>query len=115
MGVEALLAVGEGGRDKVKPVSNEQTEWLEKRIDELHSRIAPITNFTIPGGCSVVSMCHVSRTVCRRAERAAIRAAQSQDIDTSALIFLNRLSDYLYALGRVLTEFFEVEEILWQP
>ncbi|MBS6459690.1 MAG: cob(I)yrinic acid a,c-diamide adenosyltransferase [Alistipes sp.] len=115
MGVEALLAVGEGGQDKVKPVSNEQTEWLEKRIDELQSRIAPITNFTIPGGCSVVSMCHVSRTVCRRAERAAIRAAQSQDIDTSALIFLNRLSDYLYALGRVLTEFFEVEEILWRP
>lgn len=115
MGVEALLAVGEGGRDKVKPVSDEQTEWLEKRIDELQSRIAPITNFTIPGGCSVVSLCHVCRTVCRRAERAAIRAAQSQDIDTSALIFLNRLSDYLYALGRVLTEFFEVEEILWRP
>lgn len=115
MGVEALLAVGEGGRDKVKPVSNEQTEWLEKRIDELQSRIAPITNFTIPGGCSVVSMSHVCRTVCRRAERAAIRAAQSQDINTSALIFLNRLSDYLYALGRVLTEFFEVEEILWRP
>lgn len=115
MSVEALLAVGKGGQDRVKPISGEKTEWLEKRIDDLQSRIAPIENFTIPGGCSVVSMCHVCRTVCRRAERAAIRAAQSYDIDTSAPIFLNRLSDYLYALGRMLTEFFEVEEILWRP
>lgn len=115
MSVEALLAVGEGGRDKVKPVSDEAIERLEKRIDELQSRIAPITNFTIPGGCSVVSMCHVCRTVCRRAERAAIRASQEHEIDASALVYLNRLSDYLYALGRVLTEFFDVEEILWRP
>lgn len=115
MGVEALLAVGEGGRDKVQPVNGENIDWIEQRIDELQSRIAPITCFTIPGGCAVVSMCHVCRTVCRRAERAAIRASQSHDIDPSALVFLNRLSDYLYALGRRLTEFFNVEEILWRP
>ncbi len=115
MGVEALLAVGECARDKVKPVGDENIDWIENRIDDLQSRIAPITNFTIPGGCTVVSMCHVCRTVCRRAERAAIRASQSHDIDESALIFLNRLSDYLYALGRRMTEFFKVEEILWHP
>lgn len=115
MGVEALLAVGEGGRDKVQPVSDENIGWIEQRIDELQSKIATIKNFTIPGGCAVVSMCHVCRTVCRRAERAAIRASQSHEIDASALVFLNRLSDYLYALGRWLTEFFKVEEILWRP
>ena len=115
MSVETLLAVGEGGHGKVKPISEENIGWLERRIDDLQSKIVPITNFTIPGGCAVVSMCHVCRTVCRRAERAAIRASQSHDIDASALIFLNRLSDYLYALGRMLTEFFAVEEILWHP
>lgn len=116
MSVEALLAVGRGGEDKVKPLSGECISSIEGRIDDLQSRTKPITSFTIPGGCETVSLCHVCRTVCRRAERCAVRAAaESGNVDTSALIFLNRLSDYLYALGRVLTEKFDVEEILWRP
>lgn len=117
MSVEALLAVGEGegGSDKVKSIAAEQTEWLEGRIDALQAQTKPITNFTIPGGNKVVSLCHVCRTVCRRAERAAIRAAQAHEIDESALVFLNRLSDYFYAIGRALTDIFRVSEILWQP
>ena len=115
MSVEALLAVGEGGRDKVQPISAEQIEWLEGRIDALQAQTKPITNFTIPGGNKVVSLCHVCRTVCRRAERAAIRAAQTHEVDESALVFLNRLSDYFYALGRALTDIYKVEEILWRP
>lgn len=115
MSVEALLAVGEGGRDKVAPIDNKHIEWIESRIDELQAQTNPITNFTIPGGNIVVSLCHVCRTVCRRAERAAIRAAQSHEIDESALVFLNRLSDYFYALGRVLTDIYCVDEILWRP
>lgn len=115
MSVEALLAVGEGGKEKVQPIAAEQIAWLEERIDALQAMSKPITNFTIPGGNKVVSLCHVCRTVCRRAERAAIRAAQSHEIDESALVFLNRLSDYFYALGRALTDIYRVEEILWRP
>lgn len=115
MSVEALLAVGEGGHDKVQPIAAEQIEWLEGRIDALQAQTKPITNFTIPGGNKVVSLCHVCRTVCRRAERAAIRAAQTHKVDESALVFLNRLSDYFYALGRALTDIYKVEEILWRP
>ena len=69
----------------------------------------------IPGGNAVVSMCHVCRTVCRRAERAALRADEKYGTDAEALMFLNRLSDYFYALVRMLTAHYEVDETLWIP
>ncbi len=115
MGVEALLATGKGGEERVAPLAADAVEWLEGRIDALQAGVRPVTNFTVPGGCALVSQCHVCRTVCRRAERAALRAAESYTVDRSALIYLNRLSDYLYALGRLLTERLGVEEVLWKP
>ena len=68
-----------------------------------------------PGGHEVVSMCHVCRTVCRRAERAALRADALHAVDSSVLVWLNRLSDYFYVLGRSLTAHFDVQETLWIP
>lgn len=115
MSVEALLAVGKGGENKVKPLDEGIVRWIEERVDALQAHIKPIMRFTIPGGCRVVSLCHVCRTVCRRAERYAVQAADNYNIDCSAVIFLNRLSDYLYALGRALTETLQVEEIEWRP
>ena len=105
MTVEALLARGKSGCEKVAPLAPEAVTWLEGRIDK----------FTIPGGNAVVSMCHVCRTVCRRAERAALRADEKYGTDAEALMFLNRLSDYFYALGRMLTAHYEVDETLWIP
>lgn len=115
MTVAALLAVGRGGEGKVAEPSEEVVVALERRIDELSSRVKPITKFTIAGGNKIVSMCHVCRTVCRRAERAALRAAEVTTVDESVFRYLNRLSDYLYNLGRLLTERLHVEEILWIP
>ena len=115
MTVSALLAVGESGSDKVAPLDASTVEWLEHRIDAMQAFVRPIDKFTIPGGNAVVSMCHVCRTVCRRAERAALRAGQKYGVDATALVYLNRLSDYFYLLGRVLTEHFGVEELLWIP
>lgn len=115
MTVEALLAVGEGGRDKVQPLDPACTEWLESRIDAMQAALPEIDKFTLPGGHSAVSLCHVCRTVCRRAERTALRADQEFGVDASALVWLNRLSDYFYLLGRTLTARFRVEEVLWIP
>ena len=103
MTVEALLARGKSGCEKVAPLAPEAVTWLEGRIDALQAAVPPIDKFTIPGGNAVVSMCHVCRTVCRRAERAALRADEKYGTDAEALMFLNRLSDYFYALGRMLT------------
>ena len=115
MSVEALLATGESGSDKVAPLAPETISWLEERIDVLQESLKPIDKFTIPGGNAVVSMCHICRTVCRRAERAALRADAKYGVDPTALIWLNRLSDYFYLLGRSLTARYAVEEVLWIP
>lgn len=115
MSVEALLAVGESGSDKVAPLTPETISWLEERIDALQESLKPIDKFTIPGGNAVVSMCHVCRTVCRRAERAALRADAKYGVDPTVLVWLNRLSDYFYLLGRSLTARYAVEEVLWIP
>ena len=115
MTVAALLAVGEGGKDKVAPISEDSITWLERCIDRMQEEIPAITKFTIPGGHTTVSLCHVCRTICRRAERAALRAMEVADIDNSATRYLNRLSDYLYNLGRCITERMKVEEKLWIP
>ena len=101
--------------EKVAPLAPEAVTWLEGRIDALQAAVPPIDKFTIPGGNAVVSMCHVCRTVCRRAERAALRADEKYGTDAEALMFLNRLSDYFYALGRMLTAHYEVDETLWIP
>lgn len=115
MSVEALLAVGKSGSDKVAPLAPETISWLEERIDALQESLKPIDKFTIPGGNAVVSMCHVCRTVCRRAERAALRADAKHGVDPTVLVWLNRLSDYFYLLGRSLTARYAVEEVLWIP
>lgn len=115
MSVAALLAVGKGGEGKIAPIAKERITDLEKAIDRMQTELPEISKFTIPGGHRAVSLCHVCRTVCRRAERAALRAGDITEVDSSATIYLNRLSDYLYSLGRLLTERLKVEEHLWIP
>ena len=115
MGVAALLAVGCGGEGKVAPIEAQHIEELEQSIDRLQTELKPITKFTIPGGHRACSLCHVCRTVCRRAERAALRAGETMPVDRGATKYLNRLSDYLYTLGRVLTERLKVDEQVWIP
>ena len=115
MTVSALLAVGKGGEDKVTDLKAEATEELEAWIDQMQEQLPAITKFTIPGGDERISLCHICRTVCRRAERAALRAAELSEINNSAIIYLNRLSDYFYLLGRSITALTNSVEILWIP
>ncbi|MCI5718698.1 MAG: cob(I)yrinic acid a,c-diamide adenosyltransferase [Alistipes sp.] len=115
MTVAALLAVGKGGEDKIAPLSADAALPLEEAIDRMQEQLPAITKFTIPGGDERMSLCHVCRTVCRRAERAALRADAEHGTDAGVLVYLNRLSDYFYVLGRTVTAKLGVEEILWIP
>ncbi|MCD7969691.1 MAG: cob(I)yrinic acid a,c-diamide adenosyltransferase [Alistipes sp.] len=115
MSVEALLASGDISQSKIADISPDQTGYLEKRIDYISEQLQPLTRFTIPGGHPLVSLCHICRTVCRRAERQAVHAAAAFDIPSGAMAYLNRLSDYLYQLGRKLSEEYAVTEVLWEP
>ena len=111
----SFLAVGNGGECGIESLEKRGVAWLEERIDTLQAELKPIEYFTIPGGCRVVSQCHICRTVCRRAERAVLRAAAEHKSDCGVQAYLNRLSDWFYLLGRLLTEYFEVCERLWIP
>lgn len=90
------------------------TEQLEFWIDELDSQLPPITNFVIPsGGFSCTHLNH-ARTVCRRAERAAVELVQSGKVDAEVGKYLNRLSDLLFVSGRIAASREKREENLWQ-
>lgn len=115
MTVCSSLAVGSNCEYEIPAITDEHIAWLEGRIDALQAELKPVEYFTIPGGCELASLCHICRTVCRRAERRAIEAAESYEVDKHLLVLLNRLSDYLYALCRTITERLDAEEVLWQP
>ena len=115
MTVEALLAVGKGGEDKVTKLKGNATSTLEAYIDQMQAQLPAINKFTIPGGDERISLCHVCRTVCRRTERAALRAGTQHEIDCDVISYLNRLSDYFYLLGRSVTKLCNIEEIEWLP
>lgn len=115
MTVCSLLAVGCGCDYEIPKISEDDIAWLERRIDALQAELKPIEYFTVPGGCELASLCHICRTVCRRAERRAIEAAENYTVDKVLLMLLNRLSDYLYALCRTIVERLGAEEILWKP
>jgi cob(I)alamin adenosyltransferase len=117
MTASALLATSEKVMltNKVAPIGTEHIKALEQLIDKYQAEVKPVDKFTIPGGHRAVSLSHVCRTVCRRAERAALLARAEFPGDESATIYLNRLSDYFYALGRLLAERLKVVEHLWIP
>ena len=117
MTVEALLAVSDEtqGKSKVKDILDNNISWLESRIDDIDITLKPINYFILPGGHPLISWTHICRTICRRAERTAVRASHEHNISENAIIYLNRLSDYLYLLGRKLTDELGVKENLWIP
>lgn len=88
---------------------------LEQEMDTMDEQLAPLKNFILPGGHSTVSVCHLCRTVCRRAERLTVALSQSgEPVDDLAIQYLNRLSDYFFILARFLSKELGVEEVIWK-
>jgi cob(I)alamin adenosyltransferase len=108
--VGADIAVPHGGDKARLRVSAEQTTWLEERCDEVNATLPALRSFVIPGGSPAAAQLHVCRTVCRRAERAAI--ACGAELGEEVVRYLNRLSDLLFILSRGANE---GDEPLWQP
>lgn len=77
-----------------------QVAWLEAAIDALNEALPPLTSFILPGGSPGAAALHVARTIARRAERAAVTTARAEPLNPEALIYLNRLSDYLFVAAR---------------
>jgi cob(I)alamin adenosyltransferase len=90
-------------------------ELLEKEMDAMDAQLPPLKNFILPGGHPMVSICHVCRTVCRRAERLAVALHESEVVESIVLQYLNRLSDYFFMLARQLAQDLDAEEVIWKP
>lgn len=86
---------------------------LEVAMDAMNTDLPKMTHFILPGGSLAVSHTHICRTVCRRAERRTVELAGEVPLDESVVIFLNRLSDYFFVLGRHLARIEGIEEIKW--
>lgn len=88
---------------------------LEKEIDTMDEGLPKMRNFILPGGHESVSFCHIARCVCRRAERLVIALSQNEKVPNLIIVYLNRLSDYLFVLARKMGKELNVEEVLWRP
>ena len=91
-----------------------QAEWLEETIDRLNANLAPLKSFVLPGGSEAAARTHVARAEVRRAERAMVALADTEPTNPAALAYINRLSDYLFVLARVLNDN-GASDVKWVP
>ena len=94
-------------------IADEDIQRLERAIDEADAMLPPLKAFVIPGGARGSAVCHVCRTVCRRAERRILAMAEEHEVTENVSAFVNRLSDYLFVLARKMNILAETDEIYW--
>jgi cob(I)alamin adenosyltransferase len=95
-------------------MTEDQVKRLEVVLDELNSALPRLKEFILPGGTRAASLAHLARTVCRRAERSLVALSSSEKVVDPTRIYLNRLSDLLFVLGRVLNREGGRGDVLWQ-
>jgi cob(I)alamin adenosyltransferase len=110
----SLAADPEKSNMKLPDLLPSDIELLEKWMDEMDKDLEPMKFFVLPGGHTTISFCHIARCVCRRAERIAVDLSQSDFVAPDVLIYLNRLSDYLFVLGRKLSQDLKIQEKPWK-
>ena len=99
----------------VPEIQEENVVFLENSMDQMEKELPPLKNFILPGGHPVVSSIHIARCVCRRTERLVVALAENEEVSENIIIFLNRLSDYLFMLARITAQVLHAEEIPWIP
>jgi len=113
---EARIAADPGLTHPALPLlQEEEILFLENGIDEMNNSLPELTHFILPGGYVPSSLCHIARTVCRRAERAVIRLSTTTPAEEIIIRYLNRLSDYLFVLARKTGKDAGADETLWNP
>ena len=110
-------AILKNGKERlnIPKISSENIELLEKEMDAMNEALPQMTHFVLPGGHQTVSFCHIARCVCRRAERLATALNDIETIEANTLMYLNRLSDYLFVLARKLSYDLQADEVKWIP
>lgn len=112
---ESLIAAdSEESAQKLPKLFESDVELLEKNIDKMNETLPELSSFILPGGQVLASHAHIARTICRRAERQTIKAAEEFAIDPLCVKYLNRLSDFLFVLARKFVFELGGEEITWK-
>lgn len=96
-------------------IQDQQVGELETLLDELNGTLEPLKEFILPGGARAATLCHVARSVCRRAERRACSLAKQEAVSPVGLRYLNRLSDLLFVMARALNRAGGHGDVLWRP
>ena len=112
LGADLSVPLEQEGRLRA---TQEQVDRLEAECDRFNAELPELTSFVLPGGGETAARLHVARTICRRAEREALVAANAHAVNQLVLVYLNRLSDLLFILARAANAGESHEEPLWRP
>lgn len=96
-------------------LTTEKITYLETHIAQLNATLRPLKEFVLPGGSRPAALCHVARTIARRAERRLVALRRINPVSDISLVYLNRLSDLLFVMCRVLNRMLQHDDVLWQP
>ena len=110
-----LASESEQTKKRIPDLHESDVELLEREMDKMDESLEPMRFFILPGGHQSVSFGHLARTVCRRAERITLRLAEESEVNELVIKYLNRLSDYLFVLCRMMIKELNIEEISWKP
>jgi cob(I)alamin adenosyltransferase len=111
----SLAADPEKSKMVIPDLHTEDIELLETEMDAINLQVPELKHFILPGGSTTISYCHVARTVCRRAERLVVHLADESIVDDKVIVYLNRLSDYLFTLARKVANDHNITENEWIP
>lgn len=105
------------GNPNVQVVTSAEVDSLERQMDVISEALQPLKNFVLPGGGKSSAYLHLARTVCRRAERSIVFLTQvpNEKVDKWVIIFMNRLSDYLFTLARLANQLDKIADVPWVP
>lgn len=107
------LAADEKNKMALPNLSKEETNLLENWIDKADEILPPLKNFILPGGEIAASYAHLARTVCRRAERRIVELSTQYEVDDEIIVYVNRLSDFLFIVARKLNHDAGTEDVKW--
>jgi cob(I)alamin adenosyltransferase len=110
----SLASDPEKSKMKIPDLHQSDIELLENQIDKMNEVLPEMRFFILPGGHTTISYCHLARCVCRRAERNVIHLHESEYVNEMVIVYLNRLSDYLFVLARYIAHQMNVNEIAWK-
>ena len=114
LGADLCVPESGGPSDGALRIAQSQVDRLEREIDAMNAHLAPLDSFILPGGSAAAAQLHLARTVARRAERLITRLALKETVNPLAIAYINRASDHLFVLARVLNDNGK-GDILWRP